>query len=100
MSNEDKYFICKKIDEPVRLFGLTLDEFIPILITLGICTIFGSLITGFIFAGIVWFVIRNFKKGQGTSWFLNMLYWYLPLEFLRGVLFVKTPPSSARHWLS
>jgi conjugal transfer pilus assembly protein TraL len=100
MSDANKYLICKKIDEPARFFGLTLDEFIPILITLIICTVLGSLITGFMLSGIVWFVVRHFKKGQGTSWFLNMLYWYLPLHFLRGVLFVKTPPSSARHWLS
>jgi len=100
MNHEDKYFICKRIDEPTRFFGLTLDEFIPIILVIGICAFFGSLLTGFMLAGIVWFGIRHFKKGQGTSWFLNMLYWYLPLHFLHGVLFIKTPPSSARHWLS
>ena len=31
MSNENKYYICKKIDEPKRYVGLTLDEFIPII---------------------------------------------------------------------
>lgn len=100
MNNDAKYFICKKIDEPSRFFGLTLDEFIPILITIGICAFFGSLLTGFMLAAVVWFVIRHFKKGQGTNWFLNMLYWYLPLHLFHGVLFEKTPPSSVRHWLS
>ena len=100
MSNEDKYYICKKIDEQKRYFGLTLDEFVPIIVTIGLCGFFGSLLTGFILAGIIWFAIRHFKKGQGSSWFFNMLYWYLPLHFLQGILFSKTPPSANRHWLS
>ena len=100
MSNENKYFICKKIDEPKRYVGLTLDEFIPIVVIVSLCFFFGSLVTGFALAGIVWFVIRYFKKGQGPGWFLNVLYWHLPLHYLQGLLFVKTPPSSARHWLS
>lgn len=99
MSNEDKYFICKRIDEQKRYFGLTLDEFIPIVVVVGLCAFFGSMITGFVLAGLLWFTIRHFKKGQGTSWFLNMLYWHLPLHYLKGVLFLKTPLSSLRHWL-
>jgi len=100
MGHEDKYFICKRIDEPKRYFGLTLDEFIPIVITVLLCWCFGSLLTGFLLAGIVWFAIKYCKKGQGTSWFFNLLYWYLPLHFLSGLVFLKTPPSAARHWLS
>jgi len=100
MSNENKYFICKKIDEPKKYIGLTIDEFVPIIVITGLCFFFGSLLTGFVLAGVVWFVIRHFKKGQGTGWFLNLLYWHLPLHYLQGVLFIKTPPSSARHWLS
>ena len=100
MSNENKYYICKKIDEPKRYVGLTLDEFIPIVAITGICFLLGSLITGFGLAGAAWFTIRHFKKGQGIGWFLNLLYWHLPLHYLGGVLFVKTPPASARHWLS
>lgn len=100
MSNENKYYICKKIDEPRRWVGLTLDEFIPIAIISGLGFLFGSLLTGFGLAGVVWLVIRRFKKGQGLGWFLNLLYWHLPLHYLRGILFIKTPPASARHWLS
>ena len=100
MSNENKYIICKRIDEQKRYFGLTVDEFIPIVVVVGLCTFFGSMITGFGLAGFLWFTIRHFKKGQGSSWFLNMLYWYLPLHYLKGILFVKTPPSCLRHWLS
>ena len=100
MNSDAKYYLCKRIDEPTRYFGLTLDEFVPILLTISIGGFFGSLLTGFVLAGIVWFAIRHLKKGQGTSWFINVLYWYLPLEYLHGIFFIKTPPSSARHWLS
>ena len=100
MSNEHKYYICKKIDEPKRYVGLTIDEFVPIVVITSLCFLFGSLITGFVLSGIVWFTIKYFKKGQGPSWFLNLLYWYLPLHHLQGILFVKTPSSSLRHWLS
>jgi len=100
VTNKNKYFICKKIDEPKRYMGLTLDEFFPILAITSLCFFFGSLLTGFVMAGIVWFVIRHFKKGQGPGWFLYLLYWHLPLHYLQGILFIKTPPSSARHWLS
>ena len=99
MSDDNKYYICKKIDEPKRYVGLTLDEFIPIIGISGICFLLGSLVTGFGLAAVVWLVIRHFKKGQGLGWFLNLLYWRLPLQYLGGVLFSKTPPSSARHWL-
>lgn len=93
MSN--KYFICKKIDEPRRFVGLTLDEIVPIVTISVLGFILGSMITGFVSAGIVWGLIRHFKKGQGTGWLLSLLYWHLPLP-----LFSKTPASAARHWLS
>ncbi|EKD45297.1 MAG: hypothetical protein ACD_69C00353G0008 [uncultured bacterium] len=100
MGHENKYYICKKIDEPKRYAGLTLDEFIPIVVITGLCFFFGSLLTGVVLAGVVWLALRQFKKGQGPGWFLNLLYWHLPLHYLHGILFVKTPASSARHWLS
>lgn len=99
MSNQAKYFICKKIDEPKRYVGLTLDEFIPIAIITTLSFFFGSLLTGFVLAGMVWFAIKHLKKGQGAGWFLNLLYWHLPLHYFQGMFFTKTPPSSDRHWL-
>jgi conjugal transfer pilus assembly protein TraL len=100
MSHDNKYFICKRLDEPQRYMGLTLDEFVPIaIINIG-CFILGSLVTGFALSAIIWLLLKHFKKGQGPGWFLNLLYWHLPLHHLQGLLFIKTPSSSARHWLS
>lgn len=100
MGHENKYYICKKIDEPKRYVGLTLDEFIPTVAITALCFFLGSLLTGVVLAGVVWITIKHFKKGQGQGWFLNLLYWHLPLHYLRRILFVKTPASSERHWLS
>ena len=100
MSNDNKYFICKRLDEPKRYVGLTLDEFVPIVIVNAVCFFLGSLVTGFALSGGLWLVLKHFKKGQGPGWFLNLLYWHLPLHHLQGVIFVKTPPASLRHWLS
>jgi len=71
MSSGNKYFICRRIDEPKRYIGLTIDEIVPIITISGICFFFGSLATGFVLAGVVWCVIRHFKKGQGTGWLLS-----------------------------
>jgi len=100
MSKEDKYYICKKIDEQKRYFGLPLDEFVPIALVLLIGFLVGRFITGFVIAGGIFLAIRHFKKGQGSSWLLNMAYWYLPLHLLQGALFKKTPPSFLRNWLA
>lgn len=100
MSHENKYFICKKLDEPKRYVGLTIDEFIPIVSINIICFLLGNLVAGFALSAVVWLLLKHFKKGQGPCWLLNLLYWHLPLHKLQGLLFVKTPPSSNRHWLN
>ncbi len=100
MSHEDKYFICSKLDDPKMYCGLTLDEFIPVILLNGFCFIFISLFIGMLLSGGFLLAMRHLKKGQGQSWFFNWLYWHLPLHYLKGVLFIKTPPSSARHWLA
>jgi conjugal transfer pilus assembly protein TraL len=100
MNSDNKYFICKRLDEPKRYVGLTLDEFVPIAIVNAVCFFLGSIVTGFAISGGLWLLLKHFKKGQGPGWFLNLLYWHLPLHYLQGVIFVKTPPASLRHWLS
>jgi len=71
-----------------------------IVIVNAVCFFLGSLVTGFALSGGLWLLLKHFKKGQGPGWFLNLLYWHLPLHYLQGVIFIKTPPASLRHWLS
>lgn len=47
---------------------------------------------------VLWLFVRHLKKGQGSWWLLNLLYWYLPTVLFR-VQFRRTPDSGNRHWM-
>ncbi|MGC0834124.1 type IV conjugative transfer system protein TraL [Pantoea agglomerans] len=51
-----------------------------------------------IVAGALWLLVRHLKKGQGTWWLMNFLYWYLPTALLR-LQFRRVPDSGNRHWM-
>ncbi|MGC1072829.1 type IV conjugative transfer system protein TraL [Pantoea agglomerans] len=51
-----------------------------------------------IVAGALWLLVRHLKKGQGTWWLMNLLYWYLPTALLR-LQFRRVPDSGNRHWM-
>ena len=95
---DDKYLICKRIDEQRRLIGLPADEFIALMIPIVLCFFLGSLVAGFFLGFVSWMMIKHIKKGQGSAWFLNLIYWYLPSSILRGFLMI-TPASDQQHWL-
>lgn len=99
MSESEKYRFVKMLDEPVRYFGLTSDEFIPILVILGIAFIVGHFVMGMVLAFVVGLVLRYFKKGKSRYWLLNTLYWTLPDFVFRPVLYTKTPPSCHRFYM-
>ena len=100
MADESKYIICKRIDDQNRYFGLTLDELAPPLGVIILCWFFGSPFVGMCLGAVVFFSIRQLKKGQDANWLLSLMYWHLPDFVLRGILLNKTPSSSKRHWLS
>lgn len=99
MELDQRYQILQRIDEQKRYFGLTLDEFIPVSLVILIGWCLSDLLIGFVFSGLVWVIIRHFKKGQGAFWLMNLCYWHFPTEPLKGTFFVKTPDASKRHWL-
>uniref|UniRef100_UPI0031CE23CD type IV conjugative transfer system protein TraL n=2 Tax=Enterobacteriaceae TaxID=543 RepID=UPI0031CE23CD len=74
----DKYNFPETMNQQDRYFGLPVDELIvtaPLLI-LGVLNNL-SVELGVI-AGILWFIVRYLKKGQGSYWLLNFCYWHLP----------------------
>lgn len=99
MSERDRYRINKRLDEPARYFGLTSDEFIPILSILAIVFFSGHFVMGMGVSFLVGILLRYFKKGQSRYWLLNTLYWYFPDFIFRGVLYTKTPPSCHRFFM-
>ncbi|HGH4646793.1 type IV conjugative transfer system protein TraL [Enterobacter roggenkampii] len=93
----DKYNFPETMNQQDRYLGLPIDELIvtaPLLI-LGVLNNL-SLELGVI-AGILWFIVRYLKKGQGSYWLLNFCYWHLP-SLLFKATFRQIPDSSFRHW--
>jgi conjugal transfer pilus assembly protein TraL len=99
MNKRSLYLVCKTLDQPVRLIGLPLDEFIPTVILGGLFFSLGKVITALVLMVLVVIAMRVMKKGQGSGWLLNLSYWYLPTwitqSFLRFV-----PASKHREWIS
>jgi conjugal transfer pilus assembly protein TraL len=96
MRDDDKYYIPKAIDEPFRIYLLTLDEFLlltlPILI---IGFVFHQMVLGFMVGISAMWSIKKFKGEQGHYYIAHLAYWYLPPI----VRFKATPPSYIRDYI-
>ena len=97
MSDERKYYICHLIDQQMRIVGLPVDEAVPIAVIMGLGFLFGQLVFALLAAIGFWALIRHLKKGQGSSFLFNALYWFLPGDIMSAV-FKKLPSSSIRYW--
>lgn len=92
----DKYYIPKSIDEPFRIYLLTIDEFIALvlpIILLGF--ILSQVLMGFIIGIGGFLLVKKFKGEQGHYYVVHLAYWYLP----NVVKFKATPPSYIREYL-
>ncbi|HGW3644916.1 TPA: type IV conjugative transfer system protein TraL [Klebsiella variicola] len=61
-----------------RWFGLYLDELIPAVICLGWGFWTSKFILGMAAAALVFWGIKKLKKGRGSSWLRDLIYWYRP----------------------
>ncbi|OAD97897.1 type IV conjugative transfer system protein TraL [Pantoea sp. OXWO6B1] len=93
-----KYRFPETLNQQKRWLGLPPEE---AFILLG-CGLLGFYIDMFIVmlvvGAVLWLLIRHLKKGQGSWWLLNLLYWYLPTMLFR-VQFRRVPDSANRHWM-
>ncbi|EOF9249547.1 type IV conjugative transfer system pilin TraA [Klebsiella pneumoniae] len=80
------------------LFGLYLDELIPAVICLGWGFWTSKFIFGIASAVLVFWGIKKLKKGRGSSWLRDLIYWYLPTSLLKG-FFHDVPDSCFRQWI-
>ena len=96
MTDMDRYYLPKMLDEPFRLYILTLDELcllvLPILL---VGFIFHQMLLGFMLGIGGLTLIKKFKGEQGHFYLLHLVYWYLP----DIVQFKATPPSYVRLYL-
>ncbi|HBY8950145.1 TPA: type IV conjugative transfer system protein TraL [Klebsiella pneumoniae] len=42
--------------------------------------------------------MKKLKKGRGSSWLRDLIYWYLPTSLLKG-FFHDVPDSCFRQWI-
>lgn len=91
------YRFPQMLTEQRRVIGLPLDEVIPVSVIVLWCIWINKPLFGFIIAGIIWFLLRKVKRGKGSRWLYNMMYWYLPTELFR-VVFRHIPASNFRQW--
>lgn len=93
-----KYKFPETLNLQKRLFGLPPEEAIVFLLcgVIGFCC--DILVVMLVVGVILWLFIRHLKKGQGSEWLMNLLYWYLPTMLFR-VQFRRIPTSSHRHWM-
>ncbi|MTC74215.1 type IV conjugative transfer system protein TraL [Providencia sp. wls1919] len=92
-----KYYFPKTLREEDRWFGLPVDEFVPVLISIGWGLWAGKHLIALVAAVFFFFAIRHLKKGRGSKWLRDLLYWYLPTMYLQGI-FKKIPHSCFRQW--
>lgn len=94
----EKYRFPKTLSEQRRLLGMPYDEALPSLTPLlwGVCV--GSAMFGLCTAILIWLAIRIAKRGRGSLWLYNLLYWYFPTALFR-VVFKTIPDSSFRQWI-
>lgn len=92
----DKYYLPKSLDEPFRIYILTIDELlllvVPILV---IGFIFHQIVLGFMLGIGGLTLIKKFKGEQGHFYLVHLAYWYLP----DIIQFKVTPPSYIREYL-
>lgn len=92
---EDKYYIPKMLDEPFRIYLLTIDEFILLVIPVVLGLFFDQTIIGFILGISGLLLIKKFKGEQGHFYLMHLAYWYMP-DIVR---FKTTPPSYIREYI-
>lgn len=92
------YQINHRIDAPIRLVGLTLDEAIPAFLVIGLGFYFNAQLLSIMMAACYVGIIKRLKKGQGTHFLLALLYWHVDAVISRMGLRL-TPPASLRFWL-
>jgi conjugal transfer pilus assembly protein TraL len=93
-----QYRFPATLNQQKRIFGLPPEEAF-VLISFGVLGFYIDLFIVMLCAGgAAWLFIRHLKKGQGSWWLLNLLYWYLPTVLFR-VQFRRLPDSANRHWM-
>lgn len=96
--SDSQYYVPESLNEPFKIFCLTIDELFMGMIVL-IISLFFLWASLAIIAGIAGAVmVKMSKKGAGGGWLINLAYWYLPAGCVEWILI--TPPSFIRFYIA
>lgn len=93
------YLVPRTLDEPIRILGLPLDEFIPTCALAIFFFMLGKVILTISMPVLTVVGIKMMKKGQGSSWLINLCHWYLP-KVVMLLLLRHTPPAENREYIA
>ncbi len=93
---QDKYHIPQSIDEPFRIFLLTVDELLLLILPIVVMGFFlNQMVLGFMVGMAAMMLVKKLKGEQGHFYLVNLAYWYLPPIIRLRV----TPHSYMREYL-
>lgn len=93
-----KFYFPRTLGDQMRIIGMPLDEFVPSVPVFLMSIYYRHALGGLIYGVTAWLFIRWLKRGRGSMWLYNMLYWHLPSEIFR-VFYRVIPDASLRKWI-
>lgn len=94
--DQSRYQIPQHIDDPAMFYFLELDEFIAMLLPIGIGIFLTFLATRIIFGVVSVVILRKAKAKAGRGFVKHAAFWYLPSSFIYKLK--RLPPSYIREW--
>ncbi|VAW82971.1 hypothetical protein MNBD_GAMMA12-3097 [hydrothermal vent metagenome] len=91
-----RYQIPQHIDDPAMFYFLEVDEFIVMLLPIGMGIFLSFLVTGILFGIVAVIVLRKAKAKAGRGFVRHAAFWYLPSSFIYKLR--TLPPSYIREW--
>jgi len=94
--DQSRYQIPQHIDDPSMFYFLEIDEFITMLLPIGIGIFLSFLVTGMLFGAVSVIVLRKAKAKAGRGFIKHAAFWYLPSSFIYKLR--RLPASYIREW--
>ncbi|MBP9777631.1 MAG: type IV conjugative transfer system protein TraL [Rickettsiaceae bacterium] len=76
MTNDNKFYIPKHIDEPARIIFFSVDEFVLVVIVAGLFFMFGHELVAIVLSVATYFGYKHLKQKESSAYVQRMLYWH------------------------
>lgn len=96
MSDMEKFYIPRFLDEPFRILFWTKEEFFSLFFPFFLGVIFNKGLIGLIVAFCLFFYLKKLKQGKPSSWFQSWIFWHFPAISFRTSI---TPESHKRIFM-